>query len=78
MEYIASKTVREDPETIRVLLSDRTKFIIDKYRGVVKDGLLLPFISRQKYDEPIKEIFEAAENVKDQNLVAPLIFVGIS
>ena len=45
---------------IRVPLSDRARFIIDKHREEVKDGRLLPFISQQKYNEAIKEIFEAA------------------
>ena len=60
VEYIASKTADERPETIRVPLSDRAQFIIDKHREEVKDGRLLPFISQQKYNEAIKEIFEAA------------------
>lgn len=60
VEYIASKTAEERPETIRVPLSERAQFIIDKHREEVKDGRLLPFISQQKYNEAIKEIFEAA------------------
>lgn len=60
IEYIASKTADERPETIRVPLSDRAQLIIDKHREEVKDGRLLPFISQQKYNEAIKEIFEAA------------------
>lgn len=60
VEYIASKTAEERPETIRVPLSDRAQFIIDKHREEVKDGRLLPFMSQQKYNEAIKEIFEAA------------------
>lgn len=60
VEYIASKTAEERPETIRVPLSDRAQFIIDKRREEIKDGRLLPFISQQKYNEAIKEIFEAA------------------
>lgn len=60
VEYIASKTAEERPETIRVPLSDRAQLIIDKHREEVKDGRLLPFISQQKYNEAIKEIFEAA------------------
>lgn len=60
IEYIASKTADERPETIRVPLSDRAQFIIDKHREEIQDGRLLPFISQQKYNEAIKEIFEAA------------------
>lgn len=60
IEYIASKTADERPETIRVPLSDRAQFIIDKHHEEVQDGRLLPFISQQKYNEAIKEIFEAA------------------
>lgn len=36
------------------------QFIIDKHREEVKYGRLLPFISQQKYNEAIKEIFEVA------------------
>lgn len=60
VEYIASKTAEERPETIRVPLSERAQLIIDKHQEEVKDGRLLPFISQQKYNEAIKEIFEAA------------------
>ena len=59
MEYIASKTAEERPETIRGPLSERAQFIIDKHREEVKDCRLHPFISQQ-YNEAIKEIFESA------------------
>ena len=60
VEYIASKTADERPNTIRVPLSERALNIIDKYKEEVKDGQLLPFISQQKYNEALKEIFKAA------------------
>lgn len=60
VEYIASKTADERPNTIRVPLSERALNIIDKYKEDVKGNQLLPFISQQKYNEALKEIFKAA------------------
>lgn len=60
IEYIASKTVDNHPETIRVPLSIRALQIIDKYKNENTDGRLLPFISPQKYNDALKSIFKDA------------------
>ena len=57
IEYIPHKTSGERPEVIRVPLHKRAEAIIEKYRGR-KDGKLLPFISSQKYNDAIKEVFK--------------------
>lgn len=61
VEYIASKTKDGRPVTVRVPLNDTAKEIIERYKDVDNKGRLFPFISTQKYNEAIKEIFKAAE-----------------
>ena len=59
IEYIAGKTADERPLTVRVPLTSKAKAIIDKYPDT-KNNMLLPFISRQKYSDYIKECFKKA------------------
>ncbi|MGL5958347.1 MAG: site-specific integrase, partial [Phocaeicola sp.] len=56
IEYIANKTKKEKPIVVRVPLNERAKAILEKYKGSKK---LLPFISEQRYNDIIKEIFMA-------------------
>ncbi len=66
IEYIPRKTKDNKPVTAEVPLNDRATAIIDKYRDVdlsaynsiVNSNPLLPFISSQKYNDAIKEIFK--------------------
>ena len=60
VEYIADKTIQDRPETLRVPLSLRARTILDKYKDNRQDRKLFPFISDQRYNDAIKEIFEAA------------------
>ena len=58
ISYIARKTSVEVHDSIEVPLNETAKKIIDRYYdGVRRDGKLLPFISAQKYNDYIKEIF---------------------
>lgn len=57
VEYIPRKTKGERPETVRVPLNERARALVERYKGVDKAGRLFPFISQQKYNEAIKEIF---------------------
>ncbi len=57
IEYIPHKTKDERPIVVRVPLNERAKAIIDKYKGINRKDKLLPFISAQKYNDDIKEIF---------------------
>lgn len=59
IEYIAGKTADERPLTVRVPLTSKAKDIIAKYPDT-KDNMLMPFISRQKYSDYIKECFKHA------------------
>jgi Site-specific recombinase XerD len=56
VEYIPSKTKEDRPEVVRVPLNDRAKELIKKY-SEQSGGRLFPFISSQKYNDDIKEIF---------------------
>ena len=58
VEYIASKTMNDRSDVIRVPLTQRAKDILEKYKDVEKDGKILPFISPQKYNVAIKKIFK--------------------
>lgn len=55
IEYIAKKTKKKEPVTVRVPLTDTAKELIEKYSGGEK---LFPFISDPKYNEHIKEAFK--------------------
>ena len=58
VEYIASKTMNDRSDVIRVPLTQRAKDILEKYKDAEKDGKILPFISPQKYNVAIKKIFK--------------------
>ena len=58
VEYIASKTMNDRSDVIRVPLTQRAKDILEKYKDVERDGKILPFISSQKYNVAIKKIFK--------------------
>jgi integrase len=59
IEYIPHKTKDEGAtaNVLRVPLNGRAKALVGKYRGADKNGYLFPFISSQKYNECIKDIF---------------------
>lgn len=59
IEYIAGKTADDRPLTVRVPLTQKAKDIIAKYPEN-KGNLLMPFISRQKYNDYLKECFKEA------------------
>ena len=57
VEYIPHKTKGEKQNVVRVLLNNRAISLMNKYKGVDGKGRLFPFISRQKYNDDIKDIF---------------------
>lgn len=67
IEYIPRKTKDNNPVTAEIPLNPRATAILNKYRNMdlsaykSKDNPnpLLPFISREKYNDAIKEIFKA-------------------
>lgn len=67
IEFIARKTQKNEPVTLEVPLNPRAMAILDKYRNMDLSAYrseknpnpLLPFISEQKYNDAIKEVFRA-------------------
>lgn len=59
IEYIPKKTKGERLDIVRVPLNDRALSLIEKYKGVDRQGRLFPFVSSQKYNVFIKRIFTA-------------------
>lgn len=57
LQYIARKTKEKDPVTVKVPLNERATKLVEKYKGKDKAGRLFPFISAQKYNDAIKDIF---------------------
>lgn len=57
LEYIPTKTKTEKPMVVRVPLNSRAADIVKRYRGVDKGGMLLPFLTAQRYNDNIKEVF---------------------
>ena len=62
LEYTPHKTKDEGETavTAKVPLHEKAVALINRYRGADKRGRLFPFISAQKYNEAIKEIFTIA------------------
>ncbi len=56
IEYIASKTRDDKTRVARIPLTEKAKAILAKYD--LQDGQILPFISDQKYNEYIKDLFK--------------------
>ena len=57
--YAPHKTKDDGEQSLqaRIPLHDKAKALIEKYQGIDSKGRLFPFISPQKYNEAIKEIF---------------------
>jgi integrase len=56
VEFIPQKTKKERPITVSVPLNAKARAIVDKYKP--HDGkFIFPFISHQKYNYAIKDIF---------------------
>jgi len=60
IEYIAGKTKDGNPITVRVPLNSIALEIIERYKDANRESLM-PFISEQKYNEAIKEMFTFAK-----------------
>lgn len=57
VEYIPIKTKDDRPTAVRVPLNERAKELVCKYKGIDQKGRLFPFISSQRYNDSIKDIF---------------------
>lgn len=71
LTYTPHKTKdEEDPVQARIPLHPKAVGLVKKYKGVDKKGRLFPFISAQKYNDAIKDIFTLAgitRNVEVRN-----------
>jgi integrase len=57
IEYIAGKTADDKPRVARIPLTEKALAILAKYK--IPDGKLLPFITDQRYNKYIKDLFKA-------------------
>ncbi len=71
IEYIPRKTKDERPVIARVPLCPKAQSIIDRYT-TPEDEKLLPFISPQKYNDYIKELFKFANITRTVTRLNPL------
>lgn len=62
LQYIAGKTKNHSGRVVTVPLHPTAKIILDRYKDT-DDDKLLPFISNQNYNEAIKEMFKAVEEI---------------
>ena len=59
VEYIPTKTIKENARTVVVPLNSVAQEIVDRYAGLPGDQLL-PFDSSERYNVSIKTVFEKA------------------
>lgn len=71
IEYIPHKTKDDRPAVVRVPLNERAKILIEKYKGADGKGKLFPFISAQKYNDDIKEIFRLCDVTRLVTVINP-------
>jgi integrase len=70
VEYIQKKTKGENPQTIKVPLSNQAKDIVERYSNI-EGNRLFPFISMQKYNKAIKAIFTEAKLNRSITVINP-------
>lgn len=70
IEYIPSKTINENGETVRVPLTEKAHIIIEKYHDETRTELL-PFTSQQKYNLAIKEIIKIVGITRTVTIINP-------
>ena len=70
VQYIPHKTCHNKPQRLSVPLNPKALQIVKKY-GRSKDEPLLPFISSQKYNDAIKEIFTVCGITRNVPVIDP-------
>lgn len=70
VEYVAQKTKDEKAEFVRVPLNGRASAILKKYSDHEGTGLL-PFITSQRYNDAIKEVFAACGITRMVTIINP-------
>ena len=64
IEYIPHKTKGERQNIVRVPLNERATALLKRYKDTDPKGRILPFISAQKYNDSIKEVFRLSGVVR--------------
>jgi len=67
VQYIPRKTKDNKPVTVTIPLTKRAKEIISRYK--VPGGMLLPFISPQKYNDAIRDLFKNNKVKLDRTVI---------
>lgn len=70
IEYIPRKTIEGRPITVRVPLNSIAKEILDRYKDFEGPGIL-PFISEQRYNDAIKDMFLLAGITRIVTVINP-------
>lgn len=70
IEYIPRKTKEGRPITVRVPLNSIAKEILDRYKDFEGPGIL-PFISEQRYNDAIKDMFLLAGITRIVTVINP-------
>lgn len=71
LTYVPRKTVDDRPVLVRVPLNQTASEIVARYADLPGDGLL-PFISKQKYNQAIKRCFLAARLKRPVSVLDPV------
>ncbi len=71
LSYIPRKTKDGHPVVVRVPLTETAAEIVRRY-STLRGDKLLPFISSQKYDDALKDIFKAAGVMRVVTVLDPL------
>jgi integrase len=74
IQYIAGKTKDGKPRTIKVPMNKYARAIVEKYKDTpeCEGDALFPFISQQKYNDAIKDVFKAARVTRSVVTCDPL------
>jgi site-specific recombinase XerD len=75
IEYIAGKTKDNKPRVARIPLTEKAKAILAKYD--LPNGDLLPYISHQKYNDYIKDVFALVKLTRMVTIPDPKTRVNI-
>ncbi|MDL2322758.1 site-specific integrase [Bacteroidales bacterium OttesenSCG-928-A17] len=71
VEYIPHKTMNKTPDPVEVPLNNRAKTLVKKYANTDSKGRLFPFISAQKYNDSLKEIFSLCGITRSITIMNP-------
>lgn len=68
IEFIADKTITENPRTIRIPMREEVKEIVEKYKDL-PDGKLFPIMPRQDYNDCLKQLILQAQIMRKVSIL---------